>query len=93
MRVRSSSIVSSAPWVSSDSVCVRANATFLTYGLNADVFALQIGVLSQKFLNRMAGADLSNYHSDSDTHPPNAGFTTHHRGVVSDAIKGSHKHL
>lgn len=37
--------------------------------------------------------DLSNNHSDRDTHATDAGFAAHYSGLLRDAIQICHMHL
>src|SRR6202035_736539 len=55
-----------------------------------NVFALQIGVLSQDLFDRMARAELADNHAYGDAHAPNAGFSSHHAGFLGNTIKLRH---
>ena len=52
-----------------------------------NVFALQIGIINEQFLNAVSGTNLTDNHADGYPHAANARFSTHEGCVLSDAIK------
>jgi hypothetical protein len=54
------------------------------------VLALQIRVLSEKFVNATTSSDLTDNHSDGNPHSTNAWLTAHYTCIMSDSIERGH---
>jgi len=52
-----------------------------------DVFAFEVGVVGEEFLNRVAAADHTDDHTDCDPHAANAGAAAHDFGLLSDSVE------
>jgi hypothetical protein len=55
-----------------------------------DVPALEVGMVGEKFFNRVPGTDLAHEHADRDAHAANARFAPHNGRVLGDAVKVNH---